>query len=219
MRLSKEQQSATLESLNILCDIFWGPDLEKCRGLLKKEYFQPFGKIDALWEHASPDILENIKGFIQNFSDGASLFSFLEDAYIRIFINARGGIVAPLYQSCYDVGSAQQLNNQPALMGQSAVLMKDRFADKGLSLANDFHEPPDHLCIELEYLFFLLQTGWSTPDDGFISEAVAFAGDCMLPWVTLFQDRLLSESTCPFYPLAAALLASHLNGLAKSGRR
>jgi len=211
---SKKQQSAVLESLKILCDIFWGPDPEKCQALLRQEYFQPFYKMDAIWEHASPDILADIRGFIRIFSDEASLFSSLEEAYIRIFVNSRTSVV-PLYQSCYD-GSSQSTAPQGVLMGSSAVLMKERFADKGLSLANDLNEPPDHVAIEMEYLYFLLQQGWSKQDDVLLSEAAAFAGDCMLPWVTVFKDRLSSESGCPFYPLAAALLEACLKGLSNS---
>ncbi len=212
MLLSKKQQSATLESLNILCDIFWGPDITKCSRLIKTDYFQQFEKLDAIWKHAPPGVLDNLRGFIGNFPDKASLFNFLEEVYIRIFINARTSIV-PLYQSCYDNSSTQQIEPRALLMGPSAVLMQQRFADKGLSLANNLNEPPDHLAIELEYLYFLLQEGWSKQDDVLISEAAAFNGDCMLPWVTVFHDRLALESDCPFYTLVAALLVAYLKGL------
>lgn len=212
IHLSQKQQAAALEALHILCDIFWGPDIDKCKRFFYQNGFRPFDILADRWKHASPGILDNLKGFIRNFPDEAALFSFLEEAYIRIFINARTSVV-PLYQSCYDDSSTQLTEPQAVLMGPSAVLMKERFADKGLSLADDLNDPPDHLAIELEYLYFLLQRGWSQQDDVLLSEAVTFASDCMLPWVTAFRNRLLSELNCPFYPLAAALLVAYLKGL------
>lgn len=212
MHLSQKQQAAALEALHILCDIFWGPDIEKCRRLFYQNGFKPFEIFADRWKQTSPVLLDNIRDFINNFPNEAALFSFLEEAYIRIFINARTSVV-PLYQSCYDNNSAQQTKQQAGLMGPSAVLMKERFADKGLSIANDLNEPPDHVAIEMEYLYYLLQRGWSQKDDVLLSEAVTFASDCMLPWVTAFRDRLLSERDCPFYPLTATLLVAYLKGL------
>ena len=90
------------------------------------------------------------------FFNGA-LFDFLEESYVRLFVNAQNGITAPLYHSCYqDTG---QPDSQSGLMGESAGFMRQFFKSKGLSLANSINEPPDHLSIELEYLYFLLQQG------------------------------------------------------------
>jgi len=39
-------------------------------------------------------------------------------------------------------------------MGESAGVMRQLFKSKKLSLADSINEPPDHLSIELEYLYF-----------------------------------------------------------------
>ena len=89
--------------------------------------------------------------------------------------------------------------------------MKERFESKGLSLGDHIHEPPDHLSIELEYLYFLLEKGWSDDDAALMDEALTFAGEIMLPWVVKFQQRLLSiETECRFYRLTTAILGAIL---------
>ncbi len=148
-----------------------------------------------------------------------ALYDFLEESYVRLFVNAQNGIPAPLYHSCYQ--DTEQADSQPRLMGEPAGFMRQLFMSKGLSLDNSLNEPPDHLSIELEYLYFLLQRGVTKQDNGAVDEAVSFAGTFMLPWVSLFRDRLTGRSTCPFYPFAAAILASHLHLvslLKKTGR-
>ncbi|NNL78445.1 MAG: molecular chaperone TorD family protein, partial [Desulfobacterales bacterium] len=131
-----------------------------------------------------------------------------EEAYVRLFVNARGGIVAPPYQSCY-IGT-EEIGTKASLMGEPAVLMKQRFKSKGLSLASNMNEPPDHLAIELEYLYFLLEKGWADKSNEFVVEAAFFADQTMLPWVIQFRNLLKNETMCPLYPLSVNLLVSVL---------
>jgi TorA maturation chaperone TorD len=97
------------------------------------------------------------------------------------------------------------------LMGPPAVMMKECFESKGLSLGDHIHDPPDHLSIELEYLYFLLERGWSTDDAALMDEAVSFSAESMLPWVLKFQQRLVAvETECRFYQLITAILCAIL---------
>ena len=88
--------------------------------------------------------------------------------------------------------------------------MKKRFESKGLSLSETMHEPPDHLSIELEYLYFLLKKGWSDNDPAILSEAVSFAGETMRPWVAILRERIADEKNCRFYPLTTSVAVSIL---------
>jgi TorA-specific chaperone len=148
--------------------------------------------------------LDQIVSTIKNFPDGGSLYEYLEECYVRLFITAKGGIVAPLYESCYEFEGAP-------LMGRAATEMKKRFEAQGLSVANNIQEPPDHLSIELEYLYFMLDKGWRDQDSGLIGEGSAFASHIMLPWVSELSEKLASEKECRFYPLIAAILVEVLN--------
>ena len=195
---------AVLEGVEIMCRVFWGPDLELCRHMLETDFFQSFK--DLFTEPASKlsVILDDINSIISRFDTHQSLFEQLNECYVRLFVNSKEGIVAPLYQSCYE------FENAP-MMGESAVKMKKRFESKGLSMENRIHEPPDHLAVELEYLFFILQESRVGPDDNpdksVSNEAALFAAKTMLPWVILFNQRLKSVTDdCRFYYFASGVL-------------
>jgi TorA maturation chaperone TorD len=103
------------------------------------------------------------------------------------------------------------------MMGEPALDMKQRYLSKGLSLAEDIGEPPDHLSIELEYLYFLLEKGWAEKDDRLLEEASSFSSEIMLPWVSKLQERLAAmETESPFYPLTATLLCGILEFIKRS---
>jgi TorA-specific chaperone len=148
--------------------------------------------------------LHEIVSIIKSFSDGDSLYQHLEEGYVRLFISAKGSITAPLYESCYEFEGAP-------LMGRAAAEMKERFEAKGLSVAETIQEPPDHLSIELEYLYFLLDKGWGEQDDALVAEAAEFASDTLLPWVSELSEKLASEEECRYYPLMATIVVEILS--------
>ncbi len=211
--LTNEQRSALLESLQTLCAIFWGPDHEKCREMLEKDYFRAFDILEPVPASEPMDAVEKIKELVQGSVDEKTLFNRLEQAYIPLFVNARGGIAAPLYQSCYPGSKDAPAPN--TLMGEPAVMMKQRLAARGLAADNGLNEPPDHLAIELEYLYFLLQKGWAENNAALLSEAADFARTELLSWVPQFESRLAAApATDPFYPTAAAILVALLKLIA-----
>lgn len=211
--LKQNQKQALLESLEKLCSIFWGPNLEKCAEMLADDYLLSFKVLSDILDDNYMNSLENISNTISCFSDTESFFDFLEETYIRLFINTRGGISAPLYHSCYP--ESGQEDTTPAIMGETAVLMKQRFESKGLSIADTISEPPDHLSIEIEYLYFLLQNGWEKQNTEYLTEAVSFAETFMLPWISLLCVRLSGEQDSAFYSHAAEILKSDLGLIAR----
>ena len=190
-----QKKSAILEATEVMCQVFWGPDLKACRQMIEGNFFQPFKTI-LTKPGVKPSVtLDSIKSIVSKFDTDQSLFDHLDECYVRLFVNSNEGIAAPLYQSCYEYENAP-------MMGDSAIKMMDRFKSKGLSMENRLHEPPDHLAIELEYLFFLLQEESSEQN-----EVALFARETMLPWVQIFDQRLKAvPDYCQFYFLAGKLL-------------
>jgi len=192
----KDPNFDVLEGVQTMCQMFWGPDSESCRQMMEGNYFHPFEVIFTGSEAKSSVLLDNINSIIKKFDTHQSFFDHLNECYVRLFVNCKEGIVAPLYESCYE------FENAP-MMGRSAVEMTQRFKSKGLSMENIVHEPPDHLAVELEYLFFLLQQ----EDELILDEAASFAGETMLPWVKDFNQRLKSGGEdCRFYSLVTGIL-------------
>ena len=207
--LDETNRAALLEGIALLAKFFWGPAAEGGRNYLQGNYMAPFKALKQIVAYDPPDVTEGLIAFNASFSNQNDIFQCLEQDYVRLFINSLDGIAAPLYASCYASGSSP--GEDTALMGPAAIEMKQRFESKGLSLGDNIHEPPDHLSIELEYLYYLLNKGWSDGDPALIDEAVYFAAEAVLPWVTRFQHRIAPvETECRFYQLIAALLCSIL---------
>ena len=207
--LDKSQQTELLESVAELSKIFWGPDPDSSRDILQGTYLRPFESLKPIVNYEPPGIIEELRTIHTRFTEENAIFQFLEQAYVRLFINSREGIAAPLYASCYV--DEKTPGENALLMGSPAVMMKKRFESRGLSLSDNMHEPPDHLSIELEYLYFLLGKGWSDNEGELIAEATSFASDVMLPWVIKLQKRLVAvETECRFYQLISAILCAIL---------
>ncbi|MDB4264812.1 molecular chaperone TorD family protein, partial [bacterium] len=159
-------------------------------------------------KHDPPDVLQRIESDLNNFSNADSLFQYLETEYVRLFISHRDGIAAPLYESCY-VGV--EPGETGSLMGEPAIRMKKRLQSNGLSIGDSISEPPDHISIELEYLYFLLEKGWAEGRPTLFAEAVSFAANIMLPWIAEFRERLAGQAECRFYFHIASLVTASLH--------
>jgi TorA-specific chaperone len=200
------EEKILLDGLKIMGGIFWGPSLEVCTEMLGEGYLDRLQSLKSILPRRSLDSLGQIVSTIKSFPDGESLYQHLEEGYVRLFISAKGGIVAPLYESCYEFQGAP-------LMGKATTEMKERFQAKGLAISENIKEPPDHLAIELEYLYFLLDNGWREPDKALLAEAAEFATETMLQWVSVFEEKLAHEKICRFYPLVARILVEVLNSI------
>jgi len=202
-----EQITALLAGIQSLSEWFWGPNLQTCQEIVAGTYFQPFTTLENLLQPHPSDTHQRIESDFKNFSDADSLVQYLETEYVRLFISHRDGIAAPLYESCYvgvEPGAAG------SLMGAPAIRMKKRLQSNGLSIGDGISEPPDHIAIELEYLYYLLEKGWSEGRPTLFNEAIEFAADTMLPWVSDFRDRLAAESEGRCYFFIASLLTASL---------
>ncbi|WP_319582388.1 molecular chaperone TorD family protein [uncultured Pseudodesulfovibrio sp.] len=188
--MSISQSKIVLLNLMELCAaLFRGPDERGWRELAT---------------HGLPELLGRVQDFpafpaapLKALRDGLAPyvetedFSPLEAEYVRLFIAGPGGVPAPLYESCHQADA-------PRTMGQSALAMRDRLTEAGLEISLDSNEPPDHLALELEYLFHLCAEGW-TNDPALADKAILFAAKDMTPWVARFREALAGAAPDPVY--------------------
>lgn len=200
---SPDRRRDLLEALALLSRLYWGPDADLCRLLLGPGR-ELLSRLDAAPGLASPDLSADL----DRFSDPAAMAEELEPLYVSLFVNRPGGVVAPLYHSCYQ--------DQGLLMGPAAGEMARRLGEAGLELDLASAEPPDHLAVELEYLGLILAAAWTEQDRQAQAEARRFAGEFMLPWVREFGARLAAEPRVLVYAPAAGWLASLLEFLSAS---
>ena len=203
------KRTLCLDVLKTLCRIFWGPDLELCQDIIN-------GKFVKLLQNASTSFRMDLSAAVMaaarlagRYEDAESLYIVLSDGYIALFVNDIGGIPVPLYHSCY-------MASDNRLMGPSAIDMRSRLEPHGLSISLPGNEPADHLSIELEYLYYLLNKGWSESSSRHVQEAVQFADDSMAGWVCCFYERIAADGRFPFYTITARLLCSIVRNLSES---
>lgn len=207
--IDQKRISRWAEAIKIICNLFWGPSKENCDGLLS-------GKIqilaDAFQGKEEIDFLaEQLSQFVQSHSQPDILQEALESVYVRLFINDRGGIQTPLYHSSYIAGNSTSIE---PLMGDPLLEMQERFSEIGLAVMDTVNEPADHIALELEYLYYLLQQGIQTGDRGYLEGAASFCRDFMLPWINQLADRLNSPPDKVFYPGVTKMLMHLLEEIA-----
>jgi TorA-specific chaperone len=178
--------------LDLLAAVFAGPD-ESCshlvgeqlpafgaevsRGTVPEPLERPLAEFLAAWTTEAPE----------------AFCAALEPEYVRLFVNTRGGVAAPPYESCWPE------TGQGGLMGPAARAMARRLDAAGLAV--DAAEPPDHLCVELEYLMLLRRQE--------AGEAADFARE-LGAWVARFAEAARAAEPAEAYRTALTLLEAVL---------
>lgn len=192
-------QAFLMDGLDLLSALFAGPGHD-CLELVS-EHIPAFARdLANAPDHLAPVFARLVEAWSPQ--DPAAFCRDMESEYVRIFINTKGGIAASLYHSVYQQGS-------PGLMGTAAADMFRLLSQKGLEIGHQ-GEPPDHLCIEIEYLAHVLGEGNAAE---ITREARDFAG-FMRQWVPDFKQALLDADPPEAYALAAEALEAVLGHLA-----
>jgi TorA maturation chaperone TorD len=208
------EEKTVVEAIALLSGVFRGPDLPACRAMRNPAWLRPIRVIAAQMGGDTVGTVANIGTSIADQPDAAALFELLENEYVRLFINTRGALSAPLYQSCYE--NDHRPDGSGLLMGKAATAMGARLQRAGLALSGQAGLLPDHLAVELEYLYFLMNPqagGRRNPAPEIASE---FAAQVMLPWVRRFGRRLASATETVFYPAMASLTIALLDLVART---
>ena len=91
-------------------------------------------------------------------------------------------------------------------MGPPTQEMLQQFENVGLAIGDGINEPPDHISLELEYLYFLLDS--ILKGDPELEDVGEYVTNFMLPWISIFLERLKSEDSQSIYqPITAILIA------------
>lgn len=122
--------------------------------------------------------------------------------YSRLFLGPFK-LVAPPYGSVW-------LDQAGTVMGASTARVAAFYRSHGLQLADDFHELPDHLAVELEFLSFLCFREYEAVQQNSTTEArrlraarQEFITTFLLPWLCPFEEAISSDGQAPFYTAVA----------------
>jgi len=117
---------------------------------------------------------------------------------------------APPYGSVY-------LDEGYRVMGDSTMEALDFYRLAGLTLDDGFTELPDHIAVELEFMYFLIHREWSALAQGrpntaadFAKLQSAFIQQHLAKWIAPFCLRLRESAVHPFYLSLADCLAAYI---------
>ncbi|GAM09110.1 putative dimethyl sulfoxide reductase chaperone [Geobacter sp. OR-1] len=161
----------------------------------------------VLLDQAIPDAAQCAREAEQTM--GADLEPLMVE-HARLFIGPFH-LVAPPYGSLY-------LDDARTVMGESTARVAAFYQSCGLRLADDFHELPDHIAVELEFLSYLAHEEREAVVMDNRDEVDRLAGlqreflaTYLLPWLEPFTRAIIDDGESPFYQAVARCTAAFVN--------
>jgi TorA maturation chaperone TorD len=159
------------------------------------------GQVETAWRHFGDSCADAAKKLTVAGQEGT--LQDLAIAYAKLFVGPFA-LQAPPYGSCY-------LEPGGRVMGLSTMEVRKIYRAHGLALDSEFHDLPDHIAVELEFMHFLV----CREDAGDASVAKQaqrhFMDGFLWPFAKAFCVRLKeAEASGPFYRSLAECLESYL---------
>ena len=126
-----------------------------------------------------------------------------EVQFAKLFIGPYH-LLAPPFGSIY-------LDNNRQIMGDSTLDVAKRYLTVGLTVDEDFANPPDHIRAELEFMHVLITTELGYLHKGCADEAAEclvqqyeFLNSHLGQWIVAFTDLTIKEAHLPYFKYLAA---------------
>jgi TorA maturation chaperone TorD len=178
--------------------------------LLSACYYEPdaafleeelFGQMKSSMAKASQQHVPAVVALEEAFK-GSDLDELKLD-YSRLFLGPFE-IPAKPYGSVY-------LDGEKVVMGDSTVQTMELYREGGFNVAADFSEMPDHVAVELEYLYLLsYNQGQTAESDGDGAEKLRilkkrFLDEQLGRWIAPFTEAMRTHAETEFYKKLADL--------------
>lgn len=189
-----------------------GARTDLCR-LIAACFYQPgpefaeervFEAMVALAGRIDEHLAEHARRMAEDFGHSGHEALLLD--YTRLFLGPNGALAQP-YESAW--------SKDPAMpMGQSTLSVLQLYRDGGFEADEGFHDLPDHVACELEFLYLLLFREHQARAQGDADATAAAVGlrDKLLgehlgAWIGPFTDAVAEGAQSAFYRELAALTA------------
>jgi TorA maturation chaperone TorD len=187
--------------------------LESKEELSHKEYRRDAYKLLADCYHLPDEgLIENLSALdtkmggifsdLANFCPGISDISSLAIDYSKLFVGPYGLLASP-YGSIY-------LEDKGQIMGNSTIDVEKRYAEAGLDIG--LKEAPDHIAIELEFMYFLVFQEIAAFNNNDINSMTryqstqkTFLETHLGVWVSDFTNKVTENTEAVFYENLARL--------------
>lgn len=148
------------------------------------------------------DYAEEMIRLLQAYSDEELLVD-----YSKLFVGP-AELLAPPYGSVY-------LEIERRLMGDSTIAAIDFYKSRGLVMDADFKEVPDHIAVELEFMYYLVFKELEAIEVKNMEEAAAalesqkiFMNSFLRPWADKFTEKMTEGAETGFYKALAGCLSA-----------
>ena len=161
------------------------------------------------------NLLFNLTGHLKKICPEASVFSDrmeknilkysnedLSVEYAKLFVGPYE-LKAPPYGSVY-------LDNAKVVMGDSTMQVIKMYEEEGLRRDSNFRELPDHISVELEFMYFLiyreieaLKKADIAAAAGYTEKQMEFMSKILMKWVPLFCEKIKEGTENNFYTALA----------------
>lgn len=177
-----------------------------------------FQNLTSLLEPVCPDAAHFSKKMGESFLQYSEEELTIE--YAKLFVGPYE-LKAPPYGSVY-------LDPGRRVWGESTIEVVAMYKDAGLSIADDFKELPDHIVLELEFMFFLIYQEWKATERSQLNKALAlrktreqFLNRFLKPWIPSFCSKIKENTESPFYNALAdcALIFIRHSSLTENSKR
>jgi len=127
--------------------------------------------------------------------DDEKFYEMLAVEYTRLFATAIPQVPCPPYESMY---------REDVIMGDSTLSVLGSYNKAGLNVIEKFHDLPDHVAVEIEFLYYLKENGLIAEHDSFMKEHLS-------KWVPEFCEDVKKNDRIGFYGPAANILKDFIN--------
>lgn len=182
--------------------------LSACFCLPEKQLFLRTGvfkDLTLVCAQLSDELVSYVSEMERSFS--ASTEEALRVEYARLFVGPYE-LKVPPYGSVY-------LDGERRLMGESTLGVIQLYEEAGLIIGGEVKEPPDHIAIELEFMYYLLAKEAEAKEKDETEKALAFRkmrqrffGQYLRAWIPPFCQKIKESSEHPFYLALAHCLLS-----------
>ena len=200
---STESKTARAVIYRFLSRCFSHPDrelIELFGSARIQEFLQSWRYLDLDAEEA----VTRITNWLVQYPDCETALLELDKEYARLFITAYPKAVAPPYSSVY-------LDREQQVWGSSTAQVARLYETAGLGMNENFHDIPDHIAAELEFVSYLiLEQQEHNGNEADKTREMAsierkFLKEHLCKWAPLFLGRVGEYSKIDFYSAIARL--------------
>ncbi|WNF36199.1 molecular chaperone TorD family protein [Bacillaceae bacterium IKA-2] len=163
------------------------------------ELFEPLkNSLEALY----PDLVTygvELEEEFSNFHNQDEELIALAVEHAKLFIGPFDVLALP-YSSIY-------LESGRQLQGESTRYVQQMYQEAGISMSKDFKDIPDHIKVELEFVYYLYFQYAETNELTYLTALTKFIDTHLSKWILPFKEQVFKRANLSFYKKLVDLTA------------